>query len=227
MQPSCMVRRCFLCFAVILAMGGTPMAEAGDFTLGLKAWNASLSGRQIDGDSGLFPGVYFSWDVNDRLWISAGYVEGEVDFTIRDSTFGGFVEEVDSDLIVGWSFAKLDIGVGFRFAEFTVSTLVFDVPDISAATSTGPMVYLGGGDLFGQTSPWGYYWGLAYMFADLDDDGEEDSKQKHLNGEAGLRWTSKRNFSILLGYRYKEYSGGGSSGTSFSGPVVNLAYTWR
>ena len=84
-----------------------------------------------------------------------------------------------------------------------------------------------GGDLFGQ-SRWGYYWGVAYMFEDLDDDGRgSDSKQEHINGEGGLRWTSQKNFSILFGYRYKEYSGGGTAGLTFDGPVANLAYTWR
>ena len=87
------------------------------------------------------------------------------------------------------------------------------------------MVYLGGGDLFGQ-SRWGYYWGVAYMFTDLDDD-DADIENKHINGEGGLRWTSPKNLSILFGYRYKEYSGEGSGGLNIGGPVINLAYTWN
>ncbi len=218
MRQSVLAAKCFLGLALVLAPGGAPAAEADDFTLGLKAWSASLSANNLDGDSDLFPGVYFAWDLTDRLWISAGYVAGEVDFTLTGSTTSGSIEEVDSDLIVGWSFPKLDVGVGYRLAEFTTITNDGRFP----VTSTGPMVYLGGGDLFGQYR-WGYYWGVAYMFKDMDDD---DGSQKHINAEAGIRWTSQKNLSILFGYRHKEYSGEGSD-FSFSGPVVNLAYTWR
>ncbi len=219
MRQSVLTAKCFLGLALALALGGAPAAEADDFTLGLKAWSASLSANNLDGDSGLFPGVYFAWDVNDRLWISAGYVEGEVDYTVTGATTSGSVEEVDSDLIVGWSFAKLDVGVGYRFAEFTTIITDTAVP----VTSAGPMVFLGGGDFFGQYR-WGYYWAVAYMFEDMDDD---DGAQKHINGEAGIRWTSRNDLSILFGYRHKEYSGEGLGDATFSGPVVNLAYTWR
>ena len=72
----------------------------------------SLDGA--DGDDDLFfPGFYFSADLTDRLWISAGYVEGEVDFTLDgtsiEGSIEGSIEEVDTDIIVGWSFAKLDV----------------------------------------------------------------------------------------------------------------------
>ncbi len=219
MRQSELKAKCFLGLALVLALGGAPAAEAGDFTLGFKAWSPSFSAANLDGDTDLFPGVYFLWAVNDRLRISAGYLEGEVDFTFTGSTTSGSIEEVDSDLVVGWSFPKLDVGVGYRFTEFTTTL------EPSAGlhvTSAGPMVYLGGGDLFGPHR-WGYYWGVAYMFEDMDDD---DGAQEHINGEAGLRWESRKNLSILVGYRHKEYSGEGSDGTTFSGPVVNLAYTW-
>ncbi len=218
MRQSGLTAKCFLGLALVLALGGAPAAEADEFTLGLKAWSAALSANNLAGDNDLFPGLYFAWDVNDRLWISAGYVEGEADFTVTGSTTSGSIEEVDSDLIVGWSFAKLDVGVGYRFAEFT-TVLDPAVP----VTSTGPMVYLGGGNFFGQYR-WGYYWGMAYMFKDMDDD---DGAQEHINGEVGIRWTSRKNLSILFGYRHKEYSGEGAAGATFSGPVMNLAYTWR
>lgn len=219
MRQSYLTVPCFLGLALVLALGGAPPAEAGDFTLGLKAWNASLSASGLDGNDDLFPGFYFAWDATDRLWISAGYVDGEVDFTIPGDSTSRSIKEVDADLIVGWSFAKLDVGIGYRSAEFTVKSGQVATP----TSSGGPMVYLGGGDLFGS-SPWGYYWGLAYMFEDLDDG---DGAQEHFNGEAGFRWTSQKNFSILVGYRHKEYSGPGTAGLSFSGPAVNLAYTWR
>ncbi len=211
----------FLVLALILALGVTPTAQAGDVTLGLKAWSAALSAINLDSSDDFFPGLVFSSDVADRLWLSAGYLKGEVDFTITDSTASGSIEEVDADLIVGWSFAKLDLGVGYRVAEFTRT-----ISDTTVDTiSSGPMVFLGGGDLFGQQLwGWGYYWAAAYMFEDLDDD---DGVQEHFNGEGGFRWTSRQNLSILFGYRYKEYSGEGAAGATFSGPVMNLAYTWR
>jgi hypothetical protein len=199
---------------------GVPAAEAGDFTIGLKGWYASRSTDGFEDDDAFFdPGLYFSWGMNDRLWISASYFGGEVDFRIPGSSITGSIEEVDSDFIVGWSFAKVDVGIGYRYTEFTTRIL-----DLSIGTeSGGPMVYFGGTDLFGS-SHWGYYWGAAYMFKDLEDD---DGAQEHFNGEGGLRWTSAQNFSVLFGYRYKEYTGEGAAGLTFDGPVVNLAYTFR
>ncbi len=218
MRQSSLTATCFLGLALVLALGGAPAAKAGDFTLGLRAWNASFSG-DLDAESDLFPGVYASWDVTDHLWITVGYVEGEPDATFGTSP--GSIEELDSDLIIGWSFPKLEVGVGYRHAEFTLSS---PPSDPFTTTSTGPMVYLGGGNLFGEDRwGWGYYWGAAYMFKDMDDD---DGAQEHANSEAGFLWTSRKDFSILFGYRYKRYFLA-EDDASFSGPVVNLAYTWR
>ncbi len=225
MRQSYLTARCFLVLALALALGAAPAAEARDFTVGLKAWqvSGSVTGANID-DELFAPGVYFSWGVTDRFWISAGYVEGEADFRLLsdlpEDPIARSLEEVDFDIIFGWSFPKVDVGIGYREAEFTFKSTA--TPD-ATTSSAGPMVFLGGGDLFGQ-SRWGYYWGLAYMFEDVDDD---PFKQKHFNGEGGLRWTSQKNLSILFGYRYKEYSGEGTNGLTFDGPVVNLAYTWR
>ncbi len=189
-----------------------------NFTLGLKSWNASLSADGINGDTAFFPGVYCAWDLGDRIWMSAGYVAGDADFIFDDLTTSGSIEEIDADLIIGWSYAKLDIGIGYRLAEFTTS-----VRDSAVTTSSGgPVVYLGGGDAFGQYRS-GYYWGAAYLFEDIAD---EDGAQKHFNGELGVRWTSRKDLSILLGYRYREYFGDGIN-IKFDGPVVNIAFTWR
>ncbi len=185
-------------------------------TLGIKTWNASLSADNLDGGSGLFHGLIFSMG-RRRLWASLGYVEGDVDFTTE--FLSGSIEEVDSDIIVGWSFARLDVGVGYRHAEFTTKTGNVTI----STTSSGPMVLLGGGDHFGQ-SRLGYYWSASYMFEDMDDD---DGAQEHVSGEGGVRWTSRGNLSILAGYRYKGYSGDSIAGLTFAGPVVNLSYTWR
>ncbi len=223
MQHAVFTSACCLGLALALALCLTPAAEADDLTLGLKAWSASLSADNLSGGDDLFfPGFYLTWDVTDRVWISLGYLAGEIDFTIEGSTTAGSVEEVNSDLVVGWSFAKLDVGVGYRLTGITgIKFSNFD--NAIKNTSSGPMVYLGGGDLFGQYH-WGYYWAVAFMFEDLDDD---DGAQKHINGEWGFRWTSLKNLSILFGYRYKEYLGAGTNGLTFDGPVVNLAYTWR
>lgn len=207
-------------FVVALAVGGTNAAEAGSFTLGLKAWGASLSADGLDGGEELVPGLSVSWGVTNRVWLSAGYLEREIDFTLSvDETTSGSIKEVDSDIIVGWSFTAVDVGLGYRFTEFTTRISAAGNP----TSSSGPMVFLGGGDLFGG-SRWGYYWGLASMFEDLDD---ADGRQTHFNGEAGFHWTAPRNVSLLMGYRYKRYSGTGSLGLTISGPVVNLAYTFR
>lgn len=208
---------CFL-GVMILALGGASAAEAGDFTIGVKAWDASLSSDGLDGSNDLFPGIYFSWSINDSWSISGGYIEGEVDFT-TDLGASGTIEEVDSDLIVRWRWTKrLEIGAGYRQAEFTTVLNEGSFP----VKSSGPTAYIGGGALFGQSRHWGYYWGAAYMFEDIDDD---DGSQEHFNGEGGLQWTAK-NFSVLVGYRYKKYTGDGTDFT-FDGPVVNLAYSWR
>ncbi len=223
MRQSQRTVRFFLALALVFALAAAPAAEARDFAfdLVLKTWNVSLSADGVDGGEDLFfPGLYATWGVTDHVRVSASYVEGEVDFSFPGSTTTGSFEEVDSDLMVSWSFTKLDVGVGYRDSEFTTSFLGINLPTVS---STGPMVYLGGGGNFKRPS-WGYYWGLAYMFEDLDDD---DGSQEQINGEGGFRWFSKKNFSILFGYRYKEYSGDGTGGLTFDGPVVSLGYSWR
>ena len=222
MRHSRLVVKFSFALVLVVAFSGASPAEARDFTLGLKAWYASGSatGAEVDEDL-FFPGFYFAWGATDRIWISAAYVDGEVDFAFpndQPGTSRSFKEE-DADLVIGWSFPKLDVGVGYRDAEFTARSDAGDFPTSSA----GPMVFLGGGDLWGQSN-WGYYWALAYMFEDMDDD---DGSQEHFNGEAGFRWTSQKNFSVLFGYRYKEYSGDFTADLTFDGPVVNLAYTWR
>ena len=63
--------------------------------------------------------------------------------------------------------------------------------------------------------------GFAYMFEDLE---EEDGAQKHFNAEVGLLWASDADYTVLLGYRYKEYSGDGASEVSFGGVTVSLSF---
>ncbi len=213
---------CSIGLALVLTLGGAPSVEARDFTLGLKAWSASLSADNLEGEEDLFfPGFYFSWGVTDRLWVSAAHLEGEFEFTTIGSAISGSVEEVNTDIIVGWSFARLDVGLGYRHTGITELKIVV-ADTASEMTSSGPVVYLGGGDLFGQ-SRWGYYWGVSYMFKDID---ATDGSQEQVNGEAGFRWTSPRNLSVLLGYRYKEYFGD-AFGLTFDGPTLTVAYTWR
>lgn len=221
MRLASLAGKCLLGFALLMTVFAVPAVEADDFTIGLKGFYPTRSTDNLEDDEGFFdPGVYFAWDINDRLWLSAGYVGGSVDFRISGLDVTGTIEEVDADIIIGWSLAKIDVGVGYRYTEFTVDTLGRSTPTESA----GPMVFLGGGNLFGPLTSWGYYWGLAYMFEDIED---ADGAQEHFNGEAGLSWTSEKNFSILFGYRHKEYSGEGSNGLTFAGPVVNLSYTFR
>lgn len=221
MQFASLAGKSLLGFVLFMMVFAVPAAEADDFTLGVKGFYPTRSTDNLDDDEELFdPGVYFAWDINDRLWLSAGYVGGSVDFTISGTNIMGAIDEVDSDIIIGWSLAKIDLGVGYRYTEFTT-----EVGDTSVATeSAGPTVFLGGGNLFGPLTSWGYYWGAAYMFEDIEDD---DGSQDHFNGEAGLSWTSDKNFSVLFGYRHKEYSGDGAAGLTFAGPVVNLSYTFR
>lgn len=194
-------------------------AQGDDFTFGLKSWSSSMSAPNLEGGSSLFIGAYLSWHLNETIWVSAGYLEGETDFLVSGGLTEGSVQEIDWDFVMGWSLPEidLDIGVGYRFAEF--ETVLNDVA--LPVQSNGPMVYLGGAALF-EESPWGYYWGAAYMFEDLEED---DGSQEHLNAEAGVFWTSKASFSVLVGYRYKEYSGDGISGVSFEGISLNLSFS--
>lgn len=219
MQQSCLASKCFFALALTIFLGITPAALASEFTIGLKAWDASLSADNLEGGDDLFQGIYFSWGINDNWSVTGGYVEGEVDFQVAGTTVTGTIEEVDADLIVHRRLTKrLEIGAGYRSAEFT--TVIGGTAD--AIESAGPTVFLGGGALFGQSRNWGYYWGLAFMFDDMEDD---DGSQEHFNGEGGIRWTAN-DFAVLLGYRYKEYSGDGIDGSKFDGPVLNLAYTF-
>jgi hypothetical protein len=195
--------------------------DVGSLTVGLKAWNASFSSPNLDGGDALFLNPFFSMNLTDRLWVSAFYLEGEAEFTTLGSTpLSGSLQEVDSDLVIGWSFGRFDLGVGYRYAKFTTS--IRNQQD-GTTTSSGPMLFFGGWDFFGS-SRWGYYWSADYMFEDMDDD---DGSQEQASGEGGLRWSSGSGLSVLLGYRYKEYFGDGIEGAIFSGPSVNLAYTWR
>ncbi len=215
-----------LVLALVLALDGVPVAEADDvFTLGIKGWYASMAATGFeDGDEIFDPGLYFAWDFNDNFWIAASYVGGEVDTEIvRPSGFNvpAAIEEVDSDIIFGWRFRKqgIDVGVGYRFAEFTTK----QDQGSGSADSNGPMIFLGGGDRFKNRSAWGYHLGIAWMFEDMEDD---DGAQDHFNVEAGFSWNSEKDYSILFGYRHKEYSGDGAGGLSFTGPVLNFSYTW-
>lgn len=184
---------------------------------GLEAWNASLSASDLDGSTALFSRAYLSWDLSHRTWISASYAEGEADFTVTGSTTSGSIEEADSEILFAWYFPHLRVGVGYRHTELATRT--------SASTfdtaSSGPMVFLRHGRQFGQ-SRWGYYGDIAYMFEDIEDN---DGAQEQINAEGGFRWDLRKNVSINLGYRYKEYGGEGS-GITFDGPVVNIAYIW-
>lgn len=225
MQFASLAGKSLLGFLLLMMVFAVPAVEADDFTLGIKGFYPTRTTDNLDDDEGFFdPGIYFAWDINDRLWLSAGYVGGSVDFRFSDpaiqSAPGSTIEEIDSDLIIGWSLARIDLGLGYRYTEFTFETGGISTP----VESAGPTVFIGGGDLFGPLTSWGYYWGAAYMFEDIEDD---DGSQKHFNGEAGLRWTSDKNFSVLFGYRHKEYSGDGAGGLTFAGPVVNLSYTFR
>ena len=215
MRTAKLLSTMFLFTSVLIA----PPLEADDFTVGLKSFYASRSTDNLEDDEAFFdPGIYLAWDITDRFWVSTAYLGGAVDFIISGSTTAGTIEEVDSDIVFGWRMKSIDLGVGYRITDFT--TTVFDLS--TATKSAGPMLYLGGGSGFGR-SAWGYYWGTAYMFDDLEDD---DGAQEHFNGEAGLRWASKQGLSILLGYRYKEYSGDGAGGLSFSGLAFSLGYTF-
>jgi hypothetical protein len=205
---------------LFVLIGGVPVAEARDFTIGVKAWNASLSSdNPIVGDEDFIPGLYLSLSLSNNWAISTGYVEGTVDFLTATGAQGS-IEEVDSEFIVRRRLTKwLEVGGGYRLAKFTT-----EVPeaDVNIETkSSGPAIYLGGGTRFGQSRHWGYYFGVAFMFEDFDDG---DGSQQHFNGEGGIQWASKH-FSILVGYRHKEYTGDGG-GFTFSGPVANFAYTF-
>lgn len=225
MWHSCYLLRYSSTLVLFLALGGIQNAEASGFTFGVKGWYASMSvDNAEDGEEIFGPGGYLAWDITDSFWIAAAYIDGEVDTEIilpSGTILPVTIEEVDSDIIFGWRFREvgIDIGAGYRFTEYGTRVGQSSVD----TSSTGPMVYLGGSDDFGPRG-WGYYWGLAWMFEDMDDD---DGSQTHFNGEAGFRWTSQTDFSILFGYRHKEYSGDFTGGLSFSGPAVNFAYTWR
>lgn len=205
-----------LLLAIQLLVTGTICAD--EFTFSLKAWNPTLSADNLDGGTELYPGANFSWQLNDHIWISSSYLEGNSPFDLVGTNIRGELGEVDFDFVMGWSTAWLDIGVGYRFTSFTTK-----VGGSSVKTeSEGPMVYLGGSNTFGE-SKWGYYWGAAHMFEDLSSD---DGSQTHFNVEAGGFWASGNDYAILLGYRLKEYGGDGSGDLSLKGIVVNLAFNF-
>ncbi len=183
----------------------------GGVSVGGKLWYANVDGL----DAALLWGVSGSLDFGESgFWLSGTYLTG----TFDEETSGAFtVDTTDSELIFGYRASIVDIGVGVRYAVWTLG-FGGDSEDLA---HYGPMAYLGAGSLFGN-SPLGWYVSGSYMFLDLGDlyDEDEADTLEHWNAEGGL-FLAWQSLGVTAGYRYKKYTK--IDDLTFDGVVANLS----
>lgn len=185
--------------SLVLAVFLTPTldgaaAEMGQ-KLGLKAWIMDASYQwpgedKVEGD-GVLAGLTTSIDLPSDFWFSFYYMVGDFDYNIELEQ-----EFEDIELLLCRSFDMLDVGIGTRRWN-TESTRNFETYD---ANLFGPMLYLGLGDLFGE-SPVGWYTSVTWMFVDLEDDWDDG---RHYILEAGL-FLALRPVTATLGWRTRSH----------------------
>lgn len=177
-----------------------------------KVWFANS--EELD-DSTLMYGVTASLSLSDNLWVSGMYLTGAY-----DDVFGSGVnwDSADGEVLLGYSFELIDVGVGGRYSLWT-----FGVgPSEQEYTIVGPMAYIAAGDSFWD-SPLGWYAAGSYMFLDLGDayDNNASDTYEHYNVEAGLSLILDP-LTATVGYRYKDYVNFDNS--SFSGVAASVGF---
>lgn len=176
-------------------MAGNTMASS----IAGKVWYADA--EAVD-DTALMYGGTASLSLSEYLWVSGMYMMG----TYED--VGGWSgldwDSVDGEALLGYSFPYFDVGVGGRYSVWSIGTTEENEEEFQIF---GPMVYVGAGQLIGN-SPLGWYVGGSYMFLDLGDAYDEDNDDvdtyEHYNIEAGL-FLSMDPLTATVGYRVKDY----------------------
>lgn len=185
--------KCFVAGIAVMSM--VLSAQAGG-SVGIKLWNASFSDSDVAEDT-LMVGPTLSFG-GDTAWVSAMYMQGDAETDYADVTLA------DAEVVVGFTFNVLDLGLGARYTTWTTAT------DDDEWKIWGPMAYLALGSTFGD-SPIGWYAGASWMFLDLgdakdaeDDFDVDDITYEHINAEAGIS-LNITHFQATLGYRMKYY----------------------
>lgn len=189
-----------------------------------SALASSIAGKVWYADSGLLEestlmyGATASLGLGEELWLSGMFLMGTYDDVAGT---GEDWESADGELMLGYSFSILDIGIGARYSLWTFRSSDFE----DEINIFGPMAYIGLGDSLGE-SPLGWYIGGSYMFKDLGDAYENDDYRdtfEHYNIEGGLSLFLEP-VTATLGYRYKEYVNFDDIELNFSGVAASLGF---
>lgn len=173
------------------ALAGSALASS----IAGKVWYADLTNN----DPALLYGGTASLSLGEMLWFSGMYLTGT--YEDIDGWTGVDYDTSDAEVILGLSFNILDIGIGGRYSEWTMTDGVDEVE----LAIFGPMAYVGLGDSVGEL-PVGWYVGGSYMFKDLGDSDDYDWVDgfEHYNVEGGL-FLALDPLTATVGYRLKKY----------------------
>ncbi len=186
--------KCIMIASIVVCLTGkTTFASS----IAAKAWYAEATDIK---DPALLYGLTGSLSLSENLWISAMFLTGTYDgendagLPILD------VDTTDAEVVLGYSFEYIDIGIGGRVSQWKWQNIDDDF------LIFGPMVYAGLGDSIGDT-PIGWYLGGSYMFKDFGDayDKDWDATYEHYNIEGGISLALDP-LSATIGYRIKEYT---------------------
>ena len=195
-------------FAVLLAVFlwtsfQVVAGENSSFGIGPKIWYAKIK----DIGSGPLYGITANLDIQADWWISGYGCFGRVpDDDYDDLDF----DVANAEFVIGKSETLFNWGFGLRYTQFAIS-----IPhDSEEVSNTGPLIYIGTGQLFGE-SMLGWYAGgsLGYGFGD-------DAEGEFISYEVGL-YASLSRWLINVGYRGW---GGFDALDSFTGPAVSATY---
>ena len=151
-----------------------------------------------------------SIDMPNNIWISAKYLQGDIDIDV----FGvpKAQKDEEADILIGGSIGFWDFGIGYRYVNRTFFWLSGPEKGQGIEISGfGPAVYLGVGSAFGEV-PFGWYAGLTWMPWDLEK--EQEAHQEKYNNtddlrnyavEGGVYYSPVDNVSVNVGYRRREF----------------------
>lgn len=184
----------------LLVMSGNALAD-WYVDAGLKLWYAEP--RALDRALMYGPSAVLSR--GDQYWVRGFLLYGEYDF-VR-SNFPRVVQDFsiyDAELAAGINWNIFHFGAGVRSSSVIIKEDRADGPRVRRPSGTGPAFILGASQSFADYpwgfdgSPWGWFAGLSWMFADLEDDDGE-----HLNFELGITHIS-HGFYKSVGYRFQD-----------------------
>lgn len=201
--------RCIWMLTLLAVIGFIPDTIAQEqpkqhLTLGYKFWQTD-NGKE----DALLRGWTLACDITRNTWISGMYLEGEY------KQPGDTEQNADSELLVGYSFPRFAVGLGFRYLVFDTNLhegwqwwpeeeIGYNEGAQRNSDIYGPMICVGSSHWFGE-SPFGVYGELSWLFKDFGQNRDLGFDGSHVNLEAGSSFQWRR-MLLMLGYRYKRYS---------------------